>query len=98
MNATTPAGSMTLLPAAPGTCPLCATKHPPTYPHNGQSLFYLYRFYFEHGRWPTWADAIAHTSEEMKAFWIEGLHEKNTWSEPPAGIEPIAEPGGVTES
>ncbi len=56
-------------PAVPGTCPECAVDHPPEQPHNQQSLFYQYKFYNEHGRWPTWEDAISHCSEEIKSIW-----------------------------
>ena len=58
-----------LLPPKPGTCPVCAADHTPDLPHNRDSLFYQMRFYQRHGRFPTWADAMAHCSETMKAFW-----------------------------
>lgn len=64
-----------LLPAAPGTCPECATEHPPEQPHNWQSLFYLYRYYQQHGRFPTWHDAMSHCTPEMQAAWREALRE-----------------------
>lgn len=51
-----------------GTCPMCAVKHDPEMPHNQQSLAYQYKFYDEHGRWPTWHDAMEHCSKEIKAF------------------------------
>jgi len=66
---------MTLLPAKKGTCPICATKHEPNEPHNQQSLFYQVKFFKENGRYPTWEDAMAHCSEEMKNFWIEALRK-----------------------
>lgn len=56
-----------------GTCQECATKHEPEQPHNQQSLTYQYKFYDQHGRWPTWADAMAHCTDEIKTFWIEEL-------------------------
>ena len=59
-----------------GTCPECAVKHDPKMPHNRDSLAYQYKFYDEHGRWPTWMDAMAHCDEEMKQAWIEALREK----------------------
>jgi predicted glycoside hydrolase/deacetylase ChbG (UPF0249 family) len=59
----------------PGTCPECATTHDPDQPHNQQSLTYQYKFYDQHGRWPTWADAIAHCSPEVKQLWRESLKE-----------------------
>lgn len=65
---------ITLLGRTPsGTCPICAVKHDPEQPHNRDSLAYQYKFYDEHGRWPTWTDAMAHCSEEIKAFWVEQL-------------------------
>jgi hypothetical protein len=60
---------MFLLPAKPGTCQECAVNHDPAHPHNRQSLFYQYHFYFEHKRWPTWEDAMSHCTEEMKTLW-----------------------------
>ena len=50
----------TLLPAAPGLCPECAVKHESHEPHNKDSLFYQTKFFMEHKRRPTWADAISH--------------------------------------
>lgn len=66
-------GPFQLFPAKPGTCPECAATHGPELPHNQQSLFYQYNFYNEHGRWPTWEDAMAHCDEQMKATWREEL-------------------------
>lgn len=60
----------------PGTCPLCAVAHEPGQPHNMDSLAYQYKFYDEHGRWPTWADAMAHCSEEVKGYWRAALEER----------------------
>ena len=69
-------GGFTLLAAKPGTCPECATKHKPELPHNQQSLFYQYRFYGEHGRWPKWEDALAHCDDKMYGFWRQELGKK----------------------
>ncbi|WP_287194954.1 hypothetical protein [Syntrophothermus sp.] len=69
-------GAFGLMPAAPGTCPECAVDHPPELPHNQQSLFFQYKFFNEHGRWPTWEDAMAHCSEEMKEFWRVELRKR----------------------
>ena len=60
----------------PGQCAECATVHEPELPHNQQSLFWKYSFREQHGRWPTWVDAMAHCSPEMRADWIEGLAEE----------------------
>lgn len=57
----------------PGACPVCAVKHAPELPHNRDSLAYQYKFYDEHGRWPTWADAMEHCTPEMRAIWVEEL-------------------------
>jgi hypothetical protein len=83
---------MMLLPAKEGTCPICATAHEPEMPHNGQSLYYQYRFYGNRGRWPTWADAVAHCSPEMRAAWKQQLMDRGAWTEPEDGSGPIADP------
>lgn len=62
-----------LLPPPKGTCPECAVAHEPEMPHNQQSLYWQYHFYNQHGRWPTWADAMAHCTNEIKGLWIEAL-------------------------
>jgi len=64
-----------LLPAKAGTCPECATKHQPEQPHNAQSLFYQYKFYNDNGHWPTWEDAMAHCTEDVKDFWRTELRK-----------------------
>ena len=81
---------MLLMPPTPGTCPACAVKHAAHEPHNAQSLYYQYRFYGLRGRWPTWADAVAHCSIETREAWETALREREAWSEP-AG-DPIADP------
>ena len=60
----------------PGTCPMCAIKHDPEQPHNLQSLTYQYKYYDQHGRWPTWEDAMAPCSPEVKEYWITALREQ----------------------
>ncbi|WP_312647538.1 hypothetical protein [Aminipila sp.] len=69
------AGTMMLMPAAPGTCPICATKHDPNMPHNRDSLYYQVRFQMENGRGPTWLDAMEHCSDIVKEMWTEALKE-----------------------
>jgi len=64
-----------LLNAPTGTCPECAVKHDPTQPHDRQSLHYQYHFHGQHGRWPTWADAMAHCSADVQKMWIDELAE-----------------------
>lgn len=67
------AGSMFLLPAKAGTCEMCATTHDPEQPHNAQSLFYGMRFQLEHGRGPTWVDAMAHCDDHVRKIWTDAL-------------------------
>lgn len=59
--------------AKPGTCSECAVKHAPEQPHNKDSMFYQYKFYNEHGRWPTWTDAMAHCSVKVQDVWKNEL-------------------------
>jgi hypothetical protein len=66
----------------PGTCTECAVKHEPGQPHNQQSLVYQYSFYDKNGRWPTWKDAMAHCSDEVKKRWICGLKDHGVIIEP----------------
>lgn len=82
---------MMLLPPPAGTCPICAVKHEPNQPHNCQSLYYQYRFYGIRGRWPTWADAIAHCDATTKKHWTQALKNRCAWSEPETG-DPVADP------
>jgi len=84
---------MMLLPPREGVCPICAIAHEPEAPHNQQSLYYQCRFYGVRGRWPTWADAVAHCDQEIRAFWERELRKRGAWSEPVDG-EPIADPPG----
>ncbi len=70
-----PPGGMFLLPPRSDLCQECATKHEPEMPHNQQSLYYQMAFKIKHGRSPTWADAMAHCSDEMKAVWTEELRK-----------------------
>lgn len=81
---------MMLLPPKVGTCPICATNHEPEMPHNAQSIYYQYRFYGIRGRWPTWADAIAHCAGPMKEHWRRELKKLKKWTEPEG--DPIADP------
>ena len=69
-------GQFMLMPPAPDVCQECAVKHDPVMPHNRDSLYYQYAFYAKNGRWPTWADAMAHCPEEIKGYWTDALTEK----------------------
>ena len=55
-----------LLPPPPDKCQQCAVGHVKEAPHNAQSLYYQYWFKKQHGRWPTWEDAMEHCSEAVK--------------------------------
>lgn len=72
----------TLLPPKPGTCSECAVDHPSEQPHNAESPYYQYRFFDLHGRWPTWADAMAHCDEQVQAFWRAELAAHGVEVEP----------------
>lgn len=78
MTSNTPqrVGAMTLLPAKEGTCPECAVAHDPKIPHNPDSLYYQMRFHGQHQRWPTWEDAMAHCSPDVKAATRKVLKER----------------------
>lgn len=82
---------MLLLPPKPGTCVICAVNHPPEMAHDATSLYYQYRFLGVRGRWPTWADAVAHCDPDVQAAWKKLLQEQAAWTEPAEG-EPIADP------
>lgn len=62
-----------VLPSAAGTCQECGVKHDLTAPHNRDSLRYQMLFNGEHGRSPTWADAMAHCPDNVKALWTDHL-------------------------
>jgi hypothetical protein len=65
-----------LLPPRADVCQECAVDHKPELPHNRDSLFYQYKFYKDHGQWPTWADAMKHCTPEMRAQWTKLLTER----------------------
>lgn len=75
-----------LMPPHPDACQTCGQRpaHAPEQPHNAQSMYYQYVFYGEHGRWPTWKDAIAHCPADVSELWERELKRINRWSEPPA--------------
>lgn len=67
---------MMLLPPKLGVCQKCAVDHDPSEPHNQQSLYWQYWFYGQNGHWPTWEDAMAHCSDNVKRLWIDALKER----------------------
>lgn len=78
-------GRWNLLPAPPDKCQECAVDHLPDQPHDAQSLYYQYHFYFQNQRWPTWGDAMAHCPDEVKTAWREALAAHGV---PPEKLEP----------
>lgn len=62
-------GGFRMLPTAPGTCAWCGVQHDPGYPHDQQSMVYRIKFQEIHKRPPTWTDAMAHCSEEVRSLW-----------------------------
>ena len=78
--------SATILPPPKDCCQECAVKHDPGAPHNRDSIFYQMAFRQKHGRWPTWADAIAHCDERAKADMKDLLEREGVWSEPVEGM------------
>lgn len=59
----------------PDNCPVCAATHDPEQPHDQRSLYYQYYFYNQHGRFPTWADAMEHCPEDIRQFWTAELNK-----------------------
>lgn len=68
----------------PGTCPECATKHDERDPHDPNSLYYQNRFFRQHGRLPTWTDAMQHCSPMTQAVWADKLKKCGIVVEVPA--------------
>ena len=81
-----------LLPPFSDRCRICASDHMPEEPHDAGSLFYATRFRIRYGRPGTWADAVAHCPDAVRACVVPLLAQKGVWSEPAQGVEPIPEP------
>lgn len=62
-----------LKPVPFDVCEECGRDHKPDSPHDAESLRYQYRFYAEHTRWPTWADAMAHCPDHTRMIWTDTL-------------------------
>lgn len=87
-------GGMKMLPGPKGTCEWCHVKHDPVEPHNQQSLPYQMKFHAINGRWPTWSDAMAHCTPEVKTLWREQLRE--LMAEKGMDIPPDLQEGGAS--
>jgi hypothetical protein len=86
-------GSWKVMPPSADKCQICAAKHAPHQPHNAQSIYYQMTFQGMLGRAPTWADAVAHCSDQMKLLWEKELRIAGAWSEPPQGEQPVKHHG-----
>jgi hypothetical protein len=91
------ANAFTMLPPASDVCQICAVDHAWNQPHNQQSLYYQYRFYGEHGRWPTWTDAMSHCAPEVQDAWRRDLVEKMRQHGLPIPAD-LQEPAGTPRS
>ena len=60
-------------------CQCCAVQHGIDQPHDKTSLFYQMYFNARNGRWPTWDDAMAHCSDDIKAQWRDQLALRGLW-------------------
>lgn len=78
-----PFENVMILPPKPGVCQICAVDHKPDQPHNRDSLYYQMKFRQKNGRFPTWADAMAHCEEHVKKIWIDALAERGVIVELP---------------
>ena len=80
---------MKLLPPKPDDCQECAVDHDPAQPHDKMSIYYQYWFRSEHGRWPTWRDALAHCDLEIREDWEEELRHLGRWDGWEGDIPPV---------
>lgn len=58
--------SFTLLPPAPGACPICAEHHAEDVPHNRASLYWAVTRQRDGLPPPTWSDAVAHCEPRVQ--------------------------------
>lgn len=68
-------GILGMLPTKKGVCQECAIAHDPKEPHNAQSMFYQFKFYYSKKRWPDWRDAMIHCSDRTKKLWTQQLEQ-----------------------
>jgi len=68
-------GTFRCYPPQPGCCPICAFFHGKNEPHFPGSTYYIMRFFQDHGRRPTWKDAMAHCPPEIQEAWTKELME-----------------------
>ncbi|MBR1565146.1 MAG: hypothetical protein IJ649_00140 [Oscillospiraceae bacterium] len=65
----------------PRACKLCAARHKPGMPHDRDSLYYQNKFWRRYKRFPTWNDAMAHCTEEVKAAFVKELANRGIYVE-----------------
>lgn len=82
-----------VLPPPKDACQICAARHEAGAPHNAHSIYYQTIFNAQLGRAATWADAMAHCSEPVRAALEKELREIGHWTEPPAGEKPVKHHG-----
>lgn len=63
-------GAWQLLDPGEGCCPVCGDEHPPEYPHNPGHIYWQMLRAVHHEPSPTWNEAMAHVSEEMRESWV----------------------------
>lgn len=66
-------GDFNLKPPPEGCCQICGNEHEPAHPHNPDSFYYRVNFINQHGRPPTWRDAMAHCPPHEVAAWSWAL-------------------------
>lgn len=69
-------GEYEIMPPKQGRCPVCGAEHAQFQPHNADSLYYRMIFRGQHGRFPTWEDAMAHCPENVKEACRELLRQQ----------------------
>ncbi len=68
---------LSIFPPAPNKCQQCAVEHDPEMPHDATSLYYGFWFTKNHGRSPTWNDAMDHCPENIKEAILGTLQQLN---------------------
>jgi len=63
-------------PPGPRACRICAAIHDPALPHDRDSLYYQNQFRKRHKRFPTWVDAMAHCTDDVKKEYIAILAKR----------------------
>lgn len=66
-----------LIPCVPEVCKECGVNHDLEQPHSKQSPYYQYKFLRDHGRWPTWEDAMSHCTSSVQSWWKKELRNRD---------------------